>query len=71
MDRRHDQVGWSLFRKLEQPFAEVGFDRRNPSLLQFVIELDLLGDHRLTLDDQVDAARLANTSDVVDRLLGR
>src|SRR5258708_3651203 len=59
-----------LVRELDDPFAEIGFDDFDAPLLEIRAEIDLLGDHRLTFDHQLDAALHRETSDDFLRLLG-
>ena len=56
VDHRREDVRRTLAGELHDPLAEVGLDGREPGRLERVVELDLLGDHRLALGDHLDAA---------------
>ena len=53
VDGRREDVRRTLARELHEPLAEIGLDRRQARGLERVVELDLLGDHRLALGDHL------------------
>ena len=62
VDDRREDVRGALAGKLDDPLAEVGLHRRQPGRLERVVQLDLLGDHRLALGDHLHARRRAISS---------
>ena len=70
MDRGRDDVGGAFATQLNDVFAKVGLDRLDPSPFERVIEVDLLGDHRLALGDGARAHGLAEFDDDLARFLG-
>ena len=51
-----DDVIRSLLGKLNNVLAEVGFNHFDAARFQVMVEVNFLGDHRLRLHDQLDAA---------------
>jgi len=51
VDRRHQDVRRGVVGELHDQFGEVGLHGRDPRLGQRLVEPDLLGGHRLDLDD--------------------
>ncbi len=70
MDGGGDDVRWSIARELDDELAQIRLDHAAPVCLQGVIQLDLLGDHRLRLDDLADTVGLSDRANVFHRLLG-
>ena len=58
----------ALAAKLHDIFAEVGLDRVDAGFGERIVEIDLLGRHRLALDDVLRALGLREPDDVVARL---
>ena len=69
MDRRRDDVGRGFAAQLNDVLAKVGFDRLDPRPLQGMVEIDLLGDHRLALGDALRAHGLAELDDDLARFV--
>jgi hypothetical protein len=63
VDRRGNNVRWRLAGQLDNVFAQIRFDHFIAILLQMRIEMNLLGRHRLALDDDVRVDVLGNASD--------
>ena len=70
MDRRRDDVGRRFAAQLNDVLAKVGLDRLDPRPLEGMVEVDLLGDHRLALGDAFRAHGLAEVDDDLARFLG-
>ena len=76
VDRRRDDVGGTLVGELDDVFAQVRLDRRDPLALERLVEVDLLGRHRFRFhgharagpprDVDHDPARLFRAGGVVD-----
>src|SRR5205085_12364968 len=57
VNRGHDDVRGLLVRELDDVLAEVCLNGANAGRFERAVEFDLLGRHRLALDDRADAAR--------------
>ena len=49
MHRRRDDVRGRFVAKLDDVFAEIGFDRRDAVGFEIIVDADFLADHRLAL----------------------
>ena len=58
VDRRHQDVRGQVVAELDDQLREVGLPRRDAGCGERLVEPDLLGDHRLDLDDLVGVVRL-------------
>ncbi len=56
VDRRHHHMTGTLPPQLDDPLAEVGLHRLDAVFGEDLVQLDLLGDHRFRLRDQLHAA---------------
>ncbi len=65
MQRRPDDMARPLMAFLHDPFAGVGFDHVDAEGFERMVELDLLADHRLALDDQIDTPLLTNLANQI------
>jgi hypothetical protein len=70
VDRRHQDVRRLVVVELDDQLGEVGLDRRDAGLFERLVELDLLGGHRLDLDHLVGAGRADQAGDGVAGLAG-
>ena len=70
VERRHHDVARPVVRQLDDQLREVGLVRGDPGVLERFDEPDLLGRHRLDLDDLVVAGRLDQIGDDRCRLGG-
>ena len=61
---RRDDVRGVLARQLQDPLAQVGLDHLEARALERLVQLDLLGGHRLALGHHLHAPRLGKTGDV-------
>jgi hypothetical protein len=52
VQRRPDDVARPLARELDDPLTKIGFDRFDPFIVESVIEVDLLADHRFRFGDR-------------------
>ena len=59
-----------LAGQLDDVLAQVGLDDLEAGLLERLVEVDLLGRHRLGLDDRAHAASAAQVDDDAPRVLG-
>ncbi len=66
VDRRDQDVAGQIAGQLDDELGQIGLHRGDPGRGQRVVEADLSGDHRLHLDDLVDAAVDARGADKVD-----
>ena len=60
MHSGRDDVARQLVAELDDVFAEIGLDRRDAVRLEDVVQVDLLGDHRLALGHGLGAGRAAD-----------
>ena len=67
--RQHHMRG-PLMRQLDDPLSKVGFANLQPGLLKAGVEMDLLGSHRLGLDDETGAFLTGDRENVLPRLFG-
>jgi hypothetical protein len=67
MDRRSHQVAGLVARELDDVFSQVRLGHLDPELLEPGVQVDLLGGHRLALDDSADVVL---PGDVADHLAG-
>src|SRR5262245_15762783 len=58
-------MGRGLAGELDDVLTEIGLDRSHPGFDQGVVELDLLGRHRLALDRELDPAAPSDLEDVL------
>ena len=70
VDDRGEDVRGPLAGELDDPLAEVGLDGRQARRLEGVVELDLLGDHRLALGDHLHAAPARDLEDRAHGVVG-
>ena len=65
VERRRNDVARQFVAKLDDVFAEIGFDRRDAVAFQVVVDAQLLADHRLALGD---GARVGGAADLQHRV---
>ena len=70
VDGGRDDVRRRFLGELDDVFAEVGFQHLVPQFFQVRVEMNLLGGHRLALDDDLGLGLLGNAGDDVARLGG-
>ncbi len=70
VDRGRDEVRGTLACELDDPLAEVRLDRGDAVCCKVLVELDLLGRHRLRLHHELRLLRAADRGDHPTRLLG-
>ena len=70
MDRRGDNMAGGFVAKLDDVFAEVGFNRFDIVRFEKFVEADFLGDHRLALGHRLRIHRAADIQHDAPRVFG-